>query len=994
MTPPSPIRNDSFYCPRLIEVALPIREISAESVRDKSLRHGHISTLHLWWARRPLAASRAVVFASLVPDPDDLRCPEDFRHAVERNLKTYVPSELKYYRRGRQVHRDEDPYRPYEDIPDTLRNRLLTFIAKWSPEALAFECGKSTKEPKPAELLDDRSLVKWETSDPDNPQGHEVLRIARELVRIANGGKVPTVLDPFAGGGAIPLEAGRLGCQPIANDYNPVAYLILRATCEFPQKYGKPGRRKVVVEEFGKKVEREIEVPNVLAHDLEKWAKWILEKAKGKIGHLYPPGKDGRPVVGYLWARTAPCSNPSCGGEIPLLRSLLVCNKKDKKVGLTMRLNEGTRSITFGIARDKEIIRTEGTKREHGPAICPFCEQPTSEPDLRRIGCDGNMGQRMVAVIVEDRDGKNYRPVEEIDLATLCMAQEMDVERPGEMILPEINTQEGKEDISNSTGIRVHLYGMKTWGSLFNHRQLIVMHTFTEYLRDALKIMKSEIYEDEYRKAVGIYLGLWISRISMFQTTVGRWLQDLEALTHPFNRAAISMVWDYPEANCFSDASGGAESQLDWMMRVIAHEGLQGLSATNLQRDGGTLPIRDAKVDCVVTDPPYFDEVGYADLSDFFYIWVKRALNIELNGVLGTPQTPKSDEATALKHRHIGDGEAADKHFSRKLAAIFTEAKRTCTQDSIFTVIFAHQDTKAWTALVTSLFNAGMTIDATWPIEMERKNRPRGLKSAALETSITVICRPRITGRAAAFKDVRKEIEYVVQESVKRFWGYGFRGADLIVSCYGPAVGVFGKYERVEKADGTLVEIPELLELARKAARDAIAGEFRGDNISTLYYVWANLYGASEQAWDDARLVVQIGGDAESAMEVARGHGIFVVDGSKCRLALLTDREKRRGLGIDPNPPLIDALHRSMLFWREEKRPELIRYLGERDLLEDGPFWKLGQALFEVLPRDTEDWKLINALLVERQTLRSEGKRLADQGPKYPLFGIDSRRSR
>jgi hypothetical protein len=233
---------------------------------------------------------------------------------------------------------------------------------------------------------------------------------------------------------------------------------------------------------------------------------------------------------------------------------------------------------------------------------------------------------------------------------------------------------------------------------------------------------------------------------------------------------------------------------------------------------------------------------------------------------------------------------------------------------------------------------------------------------------------------------VRKEIEKTVQESVKRFWGYGFRGADLIVACYGPAVGVFGKYERVEKADGTPVEIPELLELARIAARDAIAGEFRGDNLSTLYYVWANLYGAAEQTWDDARLVVQIGGDAESAMEVARGHGIFVVDGSKCRLALLSDREKRRGLGIDPNPPLIDTLHRSMLLWREEKRPELVGYLGERELLEDGPFWKLAQALFEVLPRDTEDWKLINALLGERETLRVEGKRAVDS--KLPLFGL------
>lgn len=245
-------------CPRLIEVALPIREISAESVRDKSLRHGHISTLHLWWARRPLAASRAIVFASLVPDPDDANCSPEFCAAVVRLLKEQVPSALKAYRRGSETINTPDPYRPYDEIPDTPRNRLLAFIAKWSPGWIAFEKRGNGKQPRPAQMLDDRCLVKWETSDPDNAQGREVLHIARELISIANGGKAPSLLDPFAGGGAIPLEATRLGCQAIANDYNPVAYLILRATCEFPQKFGKR-----------------------LSRDVERWAKWIFRAGTG-----------------------------------------------------------------------------------------------------------------------------------------------------------------------------------------------------------------------------------------------------------------------------------------------------------------------------------------------------------------------------------------------------------------------------------------------------------------------------------------------------------------------------------------------------------------------------------------------------------------------------------------------------------------------------------------------------------------------------------------
>lgn len=955
-------------CPRLIEVALPIREISAESVRDKNIHHAHISHLHIWWARRPLAAARAVVFASLVPDPDDPRCPEDFKIAVEKYLKSNIPSELKYYRRGRNVIRDEDPYRPYEEIPDNLRNRLLMFIAKWSPEASAFEHGKSSKAPKPAELLDDRSLVKWETSDPENPQGREILRIARELVKIAYGGRVPTVLDPFAGGGAIPLEAGRLGCQPIANDYNPVAYLILRATCEFPQKYGKPGKRKVVVEEFGKRVEREVEVSNVLVHDIKKWAEWILERAREKIGHLYPPGRDGRAVVGYLWARTAPCSNPACRVEMPLLRSLLVCNKKDKKVALTMDVDREQKTVRFGIARDKDIKRTEGTTVSRG-ARCPFCDQITHVDAVKGASFTGKLGECIVAVIVEGKDGKDYRPVEDTDTRAFETAKTLvdPLQIPNEP-MPD------SPDLVSGRG-----WNFKTWGSLFNPRQLVAMQTFVACLHEAMDAMKEEVSDEDYRRCLALYLGLWLDRVAVFNTSVCRWAPGSEIVKTPFGGQAIPMIWDYPEVNPLADSSGTASTQLRYMLKVIEHERIANGSTlvepNILLGNAASLPLESGTANCVVTDPPYDDAISYADLSDFFYIWLKRSIGSLFPEAFSTPLTPKGDETTSLKHRHDGSQERARAHYQRLLKESFTESLRLVREPKLVTVMFAHQSTDAWIALISALFDAGLSPDATWPIATEMPKTALALGTASLETSVTVACRPRVVGSAASFKEVRKEVEKVVAESVKRFWSYGFRGADLIVACYGPAVGVFGKYERVEKADGTPVGIPELLDLAKQAARDAIAGEFRGDNLSTLYYVWANLYGASEQAWDDARLVVQIGGDADNAMEVARGQGIFVVEGSKCRLALFNDRAERRGLGIDQNPPLIDALHRAMLLWKEEKRGELVSYLAERDLLEDGPFWKLAQALFEVLPRDTEDWKLVNTLLSERQTLRAEGKR-------------------
>jgi len=976
----------SSSCPRLIEVALPIREISAESVRDKNIHHAHISHLHIWWARRPLAASRAVVFASLVPDPDHPDCPDNFKRQVEKYLKTNVPAALKSFARGRLNKSSPDPYQPYDGMADTLRNRLLMFVAKWSPEMIEFEAGKVGRLPKPAFLLDDRSLIKWETADPDNLQGREVLRVARELVHAAHDCKTPKVLDPFAGGGAIPLEAGRLGCLPIANDYNPVAYLILRATCEFPQKYGRPGRRKMVVDEFGSRIEREMELPNVLVHDVEKWANWILERARKKIGHLYPQGKDDRTVVGYLWARTAPCSNPTCRGEMPLLRSLLICNKSDKKVALTMEVDKAAKQVSFGIAKGKDIAATNGTMQSRGNVRCPYCEQVTPVADLRAAGQSGKMGERMVAVIVEGRGGKDYRPVEESDRKAFEQAAAIEVERPGEFILPEI-TATDDDDVSNSTGIRVHLYGMKTWGSLFNSRQLVAMQTFVGCLHEALTAMAGEISDEEYRQAVGVYLGLWVDRAAVFNTSVCRWAAGSEIIKTPFSGQAIPMIWDYPEVNPLADSSGTASTQLRYMLKVIEHEKFVTGQYSLIKLYLGSamnLPIEDETIDCIVTDPPYDDAISYADLSDFFYIWLKRSLGGLIPEVLVTPLTPKIYEATALKHRHNGSQEKARTHYRKALTTSFSEILRIVRPPKLITVMFAHQSSDAWSALISALFDAGLSPDATWPIATEMPKTALALGTASLETSVTVACRPRVAGSATSFKSVRKEIEKVVRDSVKRFWSYGFRGADLIVACYGPAVGVFGRYERVEKADGTTVSIPELLDLARMAARDAIAGEFRGDNLSTLYYVWANLYGASEQAWDDARLVVQIGGEADNAMEVARSHGIFMVNGATCRLALLSDRAGRRGLGEGDGAPLIDSLHRALLLWQEEKRSELVRYLGRQDLMEDGPFWKLAQALFEVLPRDIPDWKLVSALLAERPTLLREDAKKKSFDPSKP----------
>jgi len=878
---------------------------------------------------------------------------------------------------------DPDPYLPYEGMEDSLRNRLMMFVAKWSKEWLDFDRGQSKTKPKPELMLDDRSLVKWETCDPANVAGQKILWVARELVRAANGGQVPTMIDPFSGGGAMPLEAARVGCKSFANDYNPVAHLTLRATCEFPQKFGKPGVRATT----GGKGPAEglfdtkdgVEVPNLLVHDVEYWASEILRRAKVKIGRLFEAGADKKTLVGYLWARTAPCSNLTCKVAMPLLSTLYVCNKPDKKVALSMTVTG--KEIRFGIVKGKDIHRTEGTMLTRGNVRCPVCLQPTPVADIRQAGIDGKLGERMVAVILETASTKDYRPPEASDekaFAEACKLAEA-VPVPSESILPEItNIAEDDERVSNSTGIRVHLYGMKTWGSLFNPRQLLVMQTFVDCLHEVLGELDKQVKDAEYRKALGVYLNLWINRTAQRGGRVTIWNNQGENVEHPFSLAKISMTWDYPEMNPFSDSTGSATGGLDWIKRVLVHEapppGSPVEPATVFLGDAAHLPLKDGSISVVVTDPPYFDEISYADLSDYFYIWLKRGIGDRFPDVFASPLTPKKEEATALLHRHEGDAQRAEQHFTSKLAAVFGESRRVLTPGGVIAVMFAHQSTEAWTSLVHSLFEAGLNITATYPIQTVRANRPRELNSAALASSITVVCRPRIATQSGLYKDVKREIEQVVAESVHRFWGYGFRGADLIVACYGPAVGVFGKYEQVEK-QGEPVSVPVLLQLVRESALKAIAGEFSGDSMSRLYFVWANLYGVTEQAWDDVRLVVQMGGEAENAMDVARGRGLFVVDGSNSRLAVLADRAERPHLGDDKDDPLIDQLHRAILLWKEEDRAGLVQYLHGHDLGDHTGFWRLAQALFEVLPRDAEDWKLVSALLGERNILRTEIKR-------------------
>jgi len=1011
---------------KLIEVAMPVKEISAESVRDKSIRHGHISTLHLWWARRPLPVCRAVVFASLVPDPLDENCQQAFKDAVDNLL-------------GKK-NNPGDPYKPYDDIPwtaiidpmeDNLRNRLLMFIGKFSPKYIENEL--TGKETPAKDKLDSHSLIKW-----DNKNNEEIINKARKLIWVAHNlsgseihdsvsatellnnfdshyaaikqaetelynttdrhietpevkekekkvhqaiesflNRMPKVFDPFAGGGAIPLEAARLGCRSYGNDINPVAHIIQKGSVEFPQKYGKPILYNVT--EFEKLYGREklleyclendlhidnsdlkIKIPNRLAFDVEFYAKKLLKMTEKSIGYLYPADEKGNKPIAYLWARTIKCSNPTCQYEIPLVGTKYLVRRSVKKIAFKLIENPNSKSFDIEIKQGSGIdFDTNGTVSK-SKATCPHCGSINDTSYLKETSKTIGLGRKMIAIIKEGKNGKKYELPTERDIT----AAEIDESLLNDLLIPN-EPMLKIPDLVSGRG-----WGVEKWRDLFSSRQLLAMQTLVEKLNEIK--MELNPVNNHYNKALMTYLGIWVDRLTIVNTSYGRWNVSGEKIEHPFSRQAIPFIFDFPESNLFSNSTGSARNQLSWVVRYIENESSNSFgSICNNSASGELAQFSPKSLDAVVTDPPYYDAIAYADLSDFFYVWLKRTIGDMYPMNLAFPQTPKTEECTALKHHHEGSAAKAEQHFEIKLLQIFDVLEKQTR--GLISIMFAHQSTNAWTTLCNSILGANMNITSSWAIDTEMGARMIALGNAALESSVTVSCLPSKKKGYGSYKEVKIDIEKKIKSEVKDLNNLGFRGADLLTACFGQAVSEFGKYEKVEKADGSEVQVAELLDMAREAAFNAIISDIETDDFTKFYIGWINLFGFSQADHDDVRRITQIGLNIDVRQILS--HHILVREGNKQTLASCNERVNQNNrLGEQKSSFTLDKVHKAMALFKGGNRSVLVNYIGEHGANAQNSFWRVLNSLVEILPAGSADHKQAAGLLANKDSLIRETK--------------------
>lgn len=810
---------------------MPLEKINAESAREKSIRHGHPSTLHLWWARRPLAAARAVIWASLVDDPSSH--PEKF---------------------------------PTEEEQNQERQRLFR-------------------------ILED--LVVWENSN-----NEQVLEAAKAEIMKSTGGNPPELLDPFAGGGAIPLEAQRLGLKAHAHDLNPVAVMINKAMIEIPPRFS--GMAPVNPDARTSKMSQAWSRAQGLAEDVRYYGEWMKQEAYKRIGHLYPKVKVPREqgggeatVIAWIWARTVKCPNPVCGCEMPLARSFVISKKKGKEAYIEPLIESDT--ITYEVKLGKGA--REGTVARTG-ANCIFCGAPVDFPYIRSEAKAGRMGAHLMASIAEGKKGRVYvSPDDTQRFAAMCDTPED---------IPLTNLPE------KALGFRVQAYGMTMHKDLFTNRQLTVLSTLSDLVQEVQERVENDAIKcgmdndhialadngsgaKAYGQAVGVYLAFLVDQVANHSSTICSWNAPNTQMRNTFARQAIPMVWDYAECNVFSNSTGSFSSLHERLCKAFVSLGMhpQGMSVQfDAQSDCGLRNIM------VSTDPPYYDNIGYADLSDYFYVWLRKSLKKTYPDLFRTLLVPKSEELIATPFRFEESMERAKEFFEDGMLQAFRQVYSYATNDIPVTIYYAFKQSDSdggdisnddkhtasqyassgWETMLSAIINAGFAITGTWPMRTEKPGRSVGIGTNALASSIVLVCRKRPedapqTTRRNLINILRREL----RPALKKLQDSNIAPVDLAQSAIGPGMGVFSRFKQVLEADGTPMPVRSALKIINEEI-DLYFNEQVGDMDSASRFC-VDLY--TQNAFNDIKY-----GEAEilataksTSIPMMASHGILHAKG-------------------------------------------------------------------------------------------------------------------
>lgn len=802
------------YRKKLIEVALPLDAINAVAAPEQSISYGHPSTLHKWWARRPLAAARAVLFASIVDDPSSR--PDEF---------------------------------PDEISQEKERLRLFEII---------------------------ESLILWK-----NTQNSDVIRAARAEVRSSAGTRLPTVVDPFAGGGSIPLSAQFLGLDVQASDLNPVAVLITKALVELPAKFS--NQQPIGPTKDQRLHSTEWPGASGLAEDVRRYSLWIDKQARELVGHNYPTvevpldeGGGRATVIAWIWARTIICSNPACGATMPLLNSFALSRRKNKEAWLEPVADRSVGVVRFKVQRNSPIPR--GRTVDRSGATCLICKEPMPIKEVRAAAQAGYLGSQLLCTIGKDNRKRIYIEADNEQIK----ASQIDIQ------LPVLGTSLPE----SALGFRVQRYGLTTHDQLFTDRQLQTLVTFSKLVGKARSKILADSGDESYTDAIITYLSLAIGRLVNRGSSQNRWGPGGDKIEEVFPIPAMPMIWTYAEANPFSNSSGNFLKQVDYLVEVIRRVPAEGVVQVN-QTDARTLnPVADSVIFC--TDPPYYDNVPYADLSDFFYVWLKRCLKNIYPELFSTILVPKSHELIAEPARHDGNWDAATKYFKDGLYQSFKNMLAAQDDKYPFTIFYAFKQSEdkadgtgrastGWQTILQGLIDAGVTITGTWPIVTEQQGRLRELGSAALASSIVLVCRRRpadapLTTRRDFISALRAELP----DALRRLQQGNIAPVDLAQASIGPGMAVFSRYSKVIEADGTAMPVRAALAVINQVLDEVLASQEADFDGDTRWAVaWFEQHGLGEGSAGVAETLSKAKNTSIGGLVQA---GILEQQGNKCRL--------------------------------------------------------------------------------------------------------------